>query len=358
MSGIKYIGMDVHKASISVTVLDEAGKLMSETTLRTEATTVREFFRGLGGSVQVSFEESTQAQWLYELLAPLVCQVVVCDPRQLPARKRGNKSDRNDARKLAEWLRLGILKPVYHQRTDLRGLQELAASYTQLSNDGIRTMNRLKAIYRGRAIECPGARVYSPKFRNAWLEQLREPGARRRAERLYAELDLVLALRKEARQEMVWESRRHSAHRLLCSIPPLGPVRVALLLALLKTPHRFRNKRQLWTYAGLGLVTRSSADYRDVEGQLERARRPVLVVGLNRNHNRALKAVFKGAATGALRHDGPWKDFYACRIAQGRRPPLAVVTLARKIAAVTLTVWKKGEPFDAEHLKSQAAGAL
>ena len=355
MSEIKYIGMDVHKASTSVAVLDAAGKLVSEATLRTEATTVLDFFRGLRGSLHVSFEESTQAQWLYELLAPVVGQVVVCDPRRLPRSKSRNKSDRIDAQQLARWLRSGDLKPVYHDQTGLRGLQELAASYEQLSQDAIRSRNRLKAIYRGLAIPCQGARVYSPRFRSGWLEQLPPAGLRPRAERLYAELDLLLALRQQARQEMVLESRQHTAHRLLSSIPQLGPVRVALLLALLKTPHRFRTKRQLWTYAGLGLVTRSSADFRCVDGQLQRTRRPVLVLGLNAHHHPALKAVFKGAAMGALRRDGPWKDFYLRRVAQGMRPSLAIVTLARKIAAVTLTVWKKGEPFDAEHLKSQAA---
>lgn len=355
MNEIKYIGMDVHKASISVSILDGAGKLVTEASMKTETRTVLEFFRGLSGSLQVAFEEGTQAQWLYELLAPHVGQVVVCDARQVPASKSKNKSDRIDARKLAEWLRLGILKPVYHGRTELRTLQELARSYTRLTEDATRTMGRLKAIYRGRAMACQGTRVYSPKFRAWWLEQLREPGVRRRVERLYTELDLQLLLRQEARHDMLVESRQHPAHKLLRSIPQLGPVRTALLLALLQTPHRFRGKRQLWAYAGLGLVTRSSADYRLVDGQLERARRPVFVLGLNANHNHELKAVFKGAATGAMAHPGPWKDFYARRVAEGMRPPLALMTLARKIAAVTLSVWKKGEPFDVAHLKPQAA---
>jgi transposase len=355
MTEIKYIGMDVHKATIRIAILNQAGKLVMEVTIRTEGAAVLEFFHGMRGSLQVAFEESTQAQWLYELLTPVVSKVVVCDPRQFPGSRSDNKSDSIDARKLAHWLRSGDLKPVYHQHTELGALQQLAASYVQLSNDATRAMNRLKAIYRGRAIECAGARVYSPKFRQRWLQQLPEAAARRRAERLYAELDAVLVLRKEARQEMVVEGRRHPAYHLLCGIPQLGPVRVALLLALLKTPHRFRTKRQLWTYAGLSLVTRSSADEEWRNGELQRSRRPALVLGLNRNCNHAVKAVFKGAAIGALRKDGPWKEFYTRRTGQGMRPSLAIVTLARKIAAVTLTVWKKGEPFDVEHLTSQAA---
>ena len=52
---------------------------------------------------------------------------------------------------------------------------------------------------------------------------------------------------------------------------------------------------------------------------------------------------------------GPFQDFYAALVAKGLKPPMARLTLARKIAAITLLVWKKGVRFDAEHLKQQAA---
>jgi transposase len=154
---------------------------------------------------------------------------------------------------------------------------------------------------------------------------------------------------------MVAESRKHRAQKLLTSIPSLGPVRVAVLMALMQTPHRFRTKRQLWAYAGLSLVTRSSADYRAVNGQLTRSRKPVLILGLNANHNHALKAVFKDAAATAVARCQPFQEFYTRWVAQGMKPELARVTLARKIASVTLTLWKKGERFNVEHLKTQAA---
>jgi len=187
------------------------------------------------------------------------------------------------------------------------------------------------------------------------LEQLSEPGVRGRAERLYKQLDLLLPLRQEARAALLAESRKHPAHKILCSIPTLGPVRVALLMALMQTPHRFRGKRQLWTYSGLALVTRSSADYQMVDGQVTRARQPALVLGLNANHNHTLKGIFKDAAASALAHPGPFKDFYTTRVAQGMKPELARLTLARKIAAIVLTLWKKGECFNPEQLKAQAA---
>jgi len=355
MNAIKYIGIDVHVATSSIAVLDAQGKLLMEVTLATQAGALLDFIRGLSGTLQVALEEGTAAHWLYTLLAPHVAQVVVCDPRQNPRRLGEKKSDRLDARKLAELLRLGSLKPVYHGNSLGPALKELARSYRTLVSDVTRVMNRLKALYRARAIRSAGTRVYSPCFRDQWLEQLREPGVRGRAELLYEQLDLLLPLRQKARAAMLAESRRHPAHQILCSIPSLGPVRVALLLALLQTPHRFRGKRQLWTYAGLALVTRTSADYQLVDGQVTRARKPALVLGLNAHHNHTLKGIFKDAAASALVHPGPFKDFYTTRLAQGMKPELARLTLARKIAAITLTLWKKGESFNAEQVKAQAA---
>ena len=72
---------------------------------------------------------------------------------------------------------------------------------------------------------------------------------------------------------------------------------MALLKALIQTPHRFRTKRQLWEYSGLGLETRTSGEYRIKDGQLQHAKWPPALRGLNQNHNHDLKAVFKSAAT-------------------------------------------------------------
>jgi transposase len=122
----------------------------------------------------------------------------------------------------------------------------------------------------------------------------------------------------------------------------------------MQTPHRFRTKRQLWAYCGLALKTYTSGEYRFVGGQLKRSQKVLAIRGLNKNHNHDLKNIFKGAATRAA-VSGPFQNFYEACIARGMKPPMARLTLARKIAAITLLIWKKGVRFDAEHLKQQAA---
>ena len=123
----------------------------------------------------------------------------------------------------------------------------------------------------------------------------------------------------------------------------------------MQTPYRFRSKRQLWTYSGLGIETRDSAQYRFVRGQLQPAKKPQPIRGLNRNHNHEMKEIFKGAATRASCGVGPLRDFYVALLEKGMKPEMARLTLARKIAAIALTLWKKEERLDAEQLKPQAA---
>ena len=101
--------------------------------------------------------------------------------------------------------------------------------------------------------------------------------------------------------------------------------------------------------------THDSGEYRYVRGKIRRNRERITVRGLNDNHNHDLKNLFKGAALSASTQPGPLRDFYTALLEKGMRPTMARLTLARKIAAITLTIWKKGVSFDAQQLHRQAA---
>jgi transposase len=346
--------MDVHRASIAIVVMNGAGKVVMQLVVETGAERVRGFLKQLRGKVLVTFEEGTQANWLHDVVRPLVTEVVVCDPRHNKLLQSGNKSDRVDAQKLAELLRNGSLRAVYHGDQGARTLKELVRNYDCLVSDTTRVMNRLKALFRGRAIACSGHEVYRSDRRTQWLAKLSEPGARQRAEFLYEELTALRSLRQKAKVVMVQEARRQAAYPWLLSVPHLGAVSVAQLIAVVGTPFRFRSKRQFWTYVGLAVVTRSTADHEVVDGRLRRSRRPLATRGLNRNHNHLLKRVFKSAASSAC-HSGPFKAGYDARVKQGMDPSLARLTIARQLVATTLAIWKRGEQFNPERMKQQAA---
>jgi transposase len=354
MSNDKYVGLDVHQASIVAAVLNAQGTCVMEAVLETKGSTIVDFIAGLSGRLHVTFEEGTQSAWLYDLINPLVAEFVVCNPRKNKLLVGENKGDRVDANKLAHRLRLGELKPVYKGEAGLRQLKALVHSYENLVGDTTRVRNRIKAIYRSRGVACAGRAVYGRSRRADYLGQLTEPGLRRRAELLYQQLDSLTPLRRAAQREMLAESRKQAAAEVLRRVPGIGPVRAAQILAVVMTPHRFRTKRQFWPYCGLAVVTHSTADYRFVGGKVAKRVKPAPTRGLNRNHNHRLKQVFKGAAIEALKRE-PLKAYYQGLVKKGIKPELARLSVARKLASITLSVWKKGEEFKAEEVTKVAA---
>jgi Transposase IS116/IS110/IS902 family len=90
-----------------------------------------------------------------------------------------------------------------------------------------------------------GQQVYAPRHRAEWLNKIGEAGVRRRAQFFHHQLDALRGLRQAVRRDLLAESRKHGATKLLRQIPCIGPIRAALLIGLIQTPHRFRTKRQL-----------------------------------------------------------------------------------------------------------------
>ena len=345
MSNDKYVGADVHAATTTFAVLDSRGHQVMEGIVATRNKELVAFVKAIRGTVHLTFEEGTQAAWLYEVLRPHVAELVVCNPRVNRLLADGNKSDPIDAAKLAELLRGGQLRGVYHGEHGLGSLKALSYSYEGLVRVSVRSKNQLKAIFRSRGIQTPGEGFYKTPDREEWLSKLPHRGSRHRARLLWEQLDATEPLRASAKQELLAEAKKHEAWKLLKTMPGLGDVRAAQIVAHVQTPHRFRTKRQFWSYSGFAVVTRSTDDYRIRQGKLER-RKKVSTRGLNRNHNSAMKAVFKAAAKDASR--GELQELYQSRVDAGMRPEMAVLTMARKLSAVALAIWKKGESYDQE----------
>src|SRR5436309_12501726 len=96
----KHVALDVHQATTLASVREDSGRVIARSILPTEAPAIVEFFRSMRGTIHVVFEEGTQAQWLHDLLAPLVDRVVVCNRRG--ERQQGNKGDQVDVDELSE----------------------------------------------------------------------------------------------------------------------------------------------------------------------------------------------------------------------------------------------------------------
>jgi transposase len=340
----KYIGLDVHATSCTVAIVDARGKRLGHQVLETNGQVLVEFFKTLRGTLRVCMEEGTQAGWLVEILSPHVEQIITL---RVPE-SRGAKSDERDAFGLAERLRIGAVDAsVYKRVGPFATLRQLVKAHQMIVRDVARTKNRIKALFRSRGVSVVGNAVYSPAKRDEYLRQLPE-SSRAAALLLLEQYDALAPVRDHAEKQLVAESHKHPITRVLESTPGIGEVRAAQLVSVVITPDRFRTRAQLWSYSGLGIVMRSSSDWvQTPQGKWMRA--PVQQTrGLNQNHNRLLKLVFKGAASSVVQqHRGSaLHAHYQRMLAAGTKPNLAKLTLARKIAALTLALWKKKEEYN------------
>ncbi len=340
----RYIGMDVHAASCKLAVISEKGRKLRDFPVETNGQALVEAVRMIPGHKHLVFEEGLQSAWLYETLSPHVDEIVVAGITE----SRGPKSDKRDAYGLAEKLRVGNLdKPVFKAPRQFTRLREFSRIHMTVVGDVVRAQSRIKSLYRSRGVLVTGLDVYNPRRRGAWQKQLCS-SAQTRATRLYDHLDFLLEQKKQAEADLVREAKKHPIVRTLKTAPGFGPIRAARLVPIVVTPHRFRTKRQFWSYCGLGIVTRSSSDWvQTADGKWIRAQVPQ-TRGLSRQHNHFLKHIFKGAATTVItqRNKDPIYARYERLLEGGTKPTLAKLSLARMIAATVLRMWKDEEEYD------------
>jgi len=346
----RYIGMDVHAASCTLAVISQTGKRLKDFPVETNGQALVEAIRMIPGRKRLVFEEGLQSAWLYETLSPHVDEIVVAGITE----SRGPKSDKHDAYGLAEKLRVGDLgKTVFKAPRQFTRLRELSRIHMTLVGDVVRAQARIKSLYRSRGILVSGVNVYGVRPREGWQKQLCS-SAQTRATRLYDHLDFLLEQKKQAEADLLREAKKHPIVRILETAPGFGPIRAARLVPIVVTPHRFRTKRQFWSYCGLGIVTRSSSDWvQTADGGWIKARVPQ-TRGLSRQHNRVLKSIFKGAATTVItqRNKDPIHARYQRLLDGGTKPTLAKLSLARMIAATVLRMWKDEEEYDPERADS------
>ena len=247
MDSKKYIGMDVHKESISIAVRNDVGKIVMECVIETKANIILDFIHGLRGGLHVTFEEGTWAAWMYDLLKPHVTNSVVCDPRKNASMREGNQSDKIDARQLAELAApMNHLSPVYHGEHGLRSLKGTGAQLSD-HHQGSRTGHVASEgdLSQLGHSPVPVSRSMHPRHRVEWLGKISEAGVRmRRAEFYYQTTGCTesIAAKRCGRICSPRVAETPSLETALPEIPSIGPIRAAVLLGVLQTPHRFPNQ--------------------------------------------------------------------------------------------------------------------
>lgn len=322
-----YIGLDAHSSTCTAVVVDEAGEQRLRHTFPTTEANLVEFISRISGVTHLSFEECTLSQWLYVTLIEHVDHLLVCNPVYV-AKKQGAKTDYRDALHLAQELRTGHLKPVYHDESHWIELRVLTNNYLALVDDIVRSKNRLKAVFRAEVVNTNTSKFYEDKDR---AKELKNPNSRFVAEALYEQIRTLESLKTDYREKFQRNLKRYNPVRNLTTVPGIDLVRASIITAVVCTPQRFRNKHQFWGYCMLVRHIQISAGR---------------IYGNKRVHGRKeLRDVFLGAAESALRSDTSLRDYYEALRAGGVDHKEAKIATARKIASLCLCLLKNNDTF-------------
>jgi transposase len=331
---MKYVGIDLHKKSITVCVVDQArNKITTRQFACGAVDRVVDFFRGLG-PFQAVVEATASYEWLLAAIEPLAQRVVLAHPGKLRViAESTRKSDKLGARVLAEFLALDMIpkayRPTPRQREDralVRHRQFLQRGRTQLRNKVRRVVSDDNADRRD---------LFSAKG----LEHLRglplSASDRFVVEQLLAQLaglgSQLVALGQQLRAFAAAGPEAERRRRSLRSVTGVGEVTTVVVLAELGDVGRFAAAKQVVAYAGLAPGRRESAGKaRDL--------------GITKRGSGLLRWVLVEASWQLVRRSAYWRGVYA-RLKQRRGSRRAIVAVARRLLGVLVALLRSGQEY-------------
>jgi transposase len=254
--------------------------------------------------------------------------MLVCNPTYV-AKKQGAKTDFRDALHLADELRAGHLKEVFHDDSHWSQLRVSVSGYQDIVQEIIRFKNRLKSIFRAEAIKTDENSFYKNKDR---VVELSNPSAKFVANNLFSQIDFLEEEKVKYKNLFNENKKKYRPIRNLITIPGINLIRANIITAIICQPARFKNKHHFWGYCMLVRHIQESGGK---------------VYGNKRIHGRReLRDVFIGAAESALRTETTLRDHYEALRAKGVNHKDAKVNLARKIAALALSLLKNNNTYN------------
>lgn len=330
------IGLDAHSRICEACVTDLTGVVIEPVGFQTTAYSLIKLAHRFPEAVFV-LEESTMAQWFVETLSPHAADVFVSEPKQNKWITSGMKSDRLDAYKLATMYLLGSLRRVHHSLDHSLVEFKRTVQYRDfLVRQSTGVKNWIKAKFRECGVVPKGALVYKSGPREEIMKPLPE-SAQARLRHAYDRLDQLELQENEAERQMIEQGRAFPEVARFTAVPGVGTVGACTFFAFVQIPKRFPDKHDLWSYAGLKVVSKESAG--------KSIGRPHLTTG----GVKALKTMSRHAFLGALRTaqgDNPIANYYRRRREAGLKVHTARLTTQRKILSILLHLWNTGEEFN------------
>ena len=337
-----YIGIDAHARNSVMGWRDGRGKYQGAQRFETSESNLLKHLQDIPAQEKhLTIEEGPLAGWIARTLMPHAKRILICDPKKNTSIQRdSNKNDFADTEELSRLLWLNQLTEVYHPADDERAIFKAAVQqYLDLRNEQVRMKHKIKAKYRMWGVSAVnGMKVYGPKNRHSFLEQVQQPSIRHQLQRLYVVMDTAEEQMEKSFEEVRALGRKYPEIQEFLKIPGVGPVGSHVFDAFIQTPRRFANKQQVWRYSQLAIRDRSSDN------------KPLGFRRLDYNGNPELKAMSYWAWMGALarEEDNEVKRLYQASLERTHNHVHARLNTQRKIIAVMWTLWRKQEAYKPE----------
>ena len=334
-----YIGMDAHSKTCVFVAVNSKGRELAAVRVNTSESEILKFIRQLPGKKSLAVEECHITQWVYRLLNSEVDRFTAFNAARI-SRKKGPQDDFIDARNIAHQLRGNFLESVFHEDTDLSELRTVLSAYRDVVRDGTRLKNRYKAIFRSNAIETSGKTPYTDE---TLVDRLSRTCDKFVAKTMFDQLATYKKVKALYDAELAKSASKLPVINLLSTVPGISTVRASTIASVVCSPERFENKNKFWSYAMLVRHNQVS------DG--------VVYCRANVTARADLKEVFMGAAQTVIQGESELRSFYDEQRKAGKDHKAAKKNLARKIAAICLSVMRNNISFnnnyDGRDLKSQ-----
>src|SRR6188472_50834 len=331
-----FAGLDVSVKETSVCVVDDTGKIIREVKVASEPAALLAVLKNPAYHFKrIGLEAGPLSQWLFSALAEVGLPVICVETRHMRAALKAqiNKTDRNDARGIAQMMRVGLYRPVHVKTLRSQKLRMLLTHRKLLQSKAIAIENDLRATLRNFGLKVGG--VGMVKF-EARIKELVEnlPDLALLAEPL-------LVVRRTLREQIGILHRRLLAIvrdddvcRRLMTIPGVGPVVALTYRATVDVPTRFRNSKAVGAVFGL-----TPSKYQS--GECDRTG------GISRCGDEMMRAMLYEAAQIMLVRSTKWSwlKVWAMQIARRRGLKKAIVALARRLAVIMHRIWVDGTEF-------------
>jgi transposase len=331
-----FAGLDVSLEETTICVVDDAGMIVREARAASEPEVLVAFFEACGMEMErVGLEACSLTAWLHAGLTEAGIPAICIEARQAKAAMGAmpNKTDRNDARGIAQIMRTGWYRAVHVKSPPCRAWRALLTARRMVLNKRRDVENGIRALLRevGLKVGTPSRKDFPARVRELAAD---DPVLLSLAESLLSVIAVMTREAERLTKQVIDEVRVEPTCRRLMTVPGVGPLTALAFRATIDQPCRFRKSRDVGAHLGL-TPRRYQSGETDVQGRISRCGDELARTAL---YEAAHSLLIRSTKWSALRAWG-------MNIAKRRGMARARVAVARKLAVILHRMWVDGSEF-------------